>query len=241
MARNTIIPSSTEAFTGIVLAAENAKRHLLAADHLAAAGEYGLGLSHLILASEEAVKCAIYGFITTRFPFPTNFVEKFLRQHGVRHKIAEQLGVLEHGIHEFLKRVEELEAANPSKDPRSNRAFVKAMMELPSQLEQRIKDDPAADLFPKVASWWRDANRQKNRGFYVDFENGRWASPADVDSKEFYDARTFVEMLITILSEAGHDWVQESVPKRRLKVRRYFDMIRILSRKERKKNVDWGS
>jgi AbiV family abortive infection protein len=236
---SAIVPTSKETDVGIRFAIESAERHLRAADLLAEANEFGLGLSHLILASEEAIKAAVYGWVATRCPYPPKFVEKFLRQHGVRHKMAEHLAVMENGIREFLERAWAIEAANPSGDPRSNRAYFQAAMELPDQLGKRIKDDPPADLYPKPTHWWRDANRQKNRGFYVDYENGTWSTPSDVSAAEFTEARESVAILISVVAEAGREWIQEAPSARRKKIRRYFDMLRLFSGRRRKPNVEW--
>lgn len=56
MARNRPIPTKAQCREGCELALNNAKGHVEAADTLAEADKYGMAISHLVLALEEAEK-----------------------------------------------------------------------------------------------------------------------------------------------------------------------------------------
>lgn len=45
----------------------------------------------------------------------------------------------------------------------------------------------------KIENWWREANNEKNNGFYVGYRNGNWQGPSRILKESYYESKKIVE------------------------------------------------
>jgi hypothetical protein len=50
------------------------------------------------------------------------------------------------------------------------------------------------------AAWWSDADTLKNRGFYVEFNGGKWQSPAGVTKATYERAREMAGAFVNVVA-----------------------------------------
>lgn len=167
----------------------NAQSHFRVAEASASIGEYGIGNSLLILSVEECVKSMILtaGFLGIEIPFD---VSPFFRDHKTKHGQAAEIQPLLNEVWrlkdifiDFLK---------------SKRSVFDTVIGLTLTwvfTSIGFKDKPLKDF----TEWWRQANTQKNNGFYVGFNGTAWRSPITIDKGTYEEtlslAKPFVECL----------------------------------------------
>lgn len=200
--RNSIIKSldQAKAKEGFDLSLLNEERHIQCAENLAKTREFGIANSHLILGAEEAVKAMILFAIGSDL-YPENdyfgeFADRFFRDHKTKHATAfmtvfpvilfESLMAI---ITSAVKETNILSATDEVK-----KEFVVRTMK--SFYESGFSQ---SDSFYKEANWWKDANRKKNVGFYVDFVNKKWQTPVSITQQEYHESNEFVKRLLSVI------------------------------------------
>lgn len=158
---------------GAKLAYRNALRHVKAARLLAHHGEYGNGISHLVLGIEEATKSLLlfgYRFAPQiQIQHPEKVLQEIFRKHESK-QVPFAVIVL---MMQFTKKVITLL-------DKGEKEFIK---ELPKWSDSQIKSDRST--LGKIARVLRQINKFKNDGFYVDFRNGSWVDPKKKTKKDF--------------------------------------------------------
>ena len=167
----------------------NAQSHFRVAESAASISEYGIGNSLLILSVEECIKSMILtaGFLGIEIPFD---VSPFFKDHKTKHGQAAEIQPLLNEVWklkdvyiDFLK---------------NKRSIFDTIVGLTLSLAFTsigLKDKSLKDF----TKWWKEANTQKNNGFYVGYNGTAWHLPFKT-GKETYDetmslAKPFVECL----------------------------------------------
>jgi hypothetical protein len=199
------IPEPERAWEGLRLALENSHRHLICADALAGIGQLGVATSHLVLAAEETVKGAVYWAIRMNAPIPERDVRELLSNHNVRHELADQMIVLDLVFGGSIEALMPFQPSDFPSDAEFRKARMAAFKHHAEALKERFTSNSPDDLLLRGREWWPVASQQKNRGFYVDYVAGRWASPDDVTEADYEFARRIVVDLLAPL-RSGLEW-----------------------------------
>lgn len=158
---------------GSRVALRTGKRHLRCAEALAGVAEWGAAISHLVLATEEAVKADVLkdkGAKGVRSQYTDTDVQALLTYHWQRHPLALKKSAPPPWWQELVASaimtvlVAGIEAPVETKQA--------AALEYAAQRRARAKAVLPVD-------WPAVANRFKERGMYATFINGRWESPDD--------------------------------------------------------------
>jgi AbiV family abortive infection protein len=181
--RLNVLPPKSEIPTGVIFMLANARRHLKAAEILRDHRLYGVGLSHVVLASEELAKALILTLEMMGMDIPQDFQREVLQHHTPRHGFT--LGLL------FSRAVRKFAFGVLAG------SFASRGGSLERSLQREIKLVKAGRS-PHFAflDWIKDANDQKNRGFYVDFHDDRWKHPGTVNKRTFIYGYSIVKDLL---------------------------------------------
>ncbi|SRR5260221_2543179 len=187
---------------GAKLCLKNAAIHRACAEQCVLIGNFGIGNSLLILASEECIKCMILtaGYFSVPLPFP---IRPFFKHHWVKHNQAAEMHPLMEGLFhlgEHLKSLfKEREASNFgfAFDVTFSVATYLIFQSVGEKLASEFgnKNEPLEDK----TNFWKEAGNNKNNGFYVDFENGRWIVPASFDENEYDRTLKMVSPFLSLL------------------------------------------
>ena len=175
---------ATQLIEGISISIQNSQSLYEMANLSRLKGNFGLAKSLFILSCEESIKAfALYN----TFLFDDNRdISLIFRNH------TEKLTILKEGYH-LMK----------SDTKAMKKAFEQAFTELPNE-EDRIVEIRARELYQKYfheilnqtdnetinadRDWWNNANKNKQKGFYVGFEDGVWQDPLKTKEMEATDA-----------------------------------------------------
>ena len=176
---------------GYLYTIKNAKAHYKAATYLSKYVNYGIAYSHLVLATEEAIKALwLYersqGFAGNEDEFKLFFShhlykQDYLKDSLIRLDPMDILGqIFKNAWRRNLNKQEELKQCEDT---------VKGEVK-PTREEERRKT---------VLEWLKDANYKKNYGFYVGFDEKSkfWTSPRYIGKKEFDHAKRITRKIIT--------------------------------------------
>jgi AbiV family abortive infection protein len=133
----------------------NSDRHVRVGTLLAASGEYGMTISHLILGAEELLKASLLVMESKGFNLRKNkSIGKLFYYHQARHAIFKE----PLSIWLFFQRLVKKEPA----DARHRRTtfFRMAIKVIYGAVDSYLH-----------YIWWEKANDRKERGLYVDFHN----------------------------------------------------------------------
>ena len=176
----------------------NAQNHSDASDTLSKNKQYGLATSHLILAAEEAIKAYELLAISAIGNKNEDNLKVLFRDHNVKLGLVQSLVVLDllfGRITEALLWQFEYTEGKPTKEEYA------AMKKIQEQKTEKLKewlitqmeDDSEVAVH---ADWWRNANKLKKEGFYVDFDGSKWRSPKSFSKKDYKKAHKHVNYLI---------------------------------------------
>lgn len=184
-------------------AVKNAKDHLKAAEMLRDAKLCGFANSHLILASEEVLKA---GMLFSKHFMPEIEVpdfESYFKDHKFKHKILEvfevlfnfQDNLLDSTMKNFKNQLEE------NKELLNEELILEIRKANIDNVVNNVKAFPvsAKDTFSS-GNWWKNANYQKNKGFYVNIEKNTWVIPDSITEADFNESYSIVSKIITRLS-----------------------------------------
>lgn len=177
--KNSIFNSldETELKEGFNSVLHNANAHFQSAQILANNKLFGIAVSHLILATEEAVK-AFHFWAKMLLPKEDIDITGVFSSHPTKHQSAVDIA-------DFIAKLQLEYRAIATEQ----------ILQCPDFSEQQknivAKDKILVDLkfnelkSEKVRNWWRQANSIKNKGFYVDYKDENWVKPDDIDKKEY--------------------------------------------------------
>lgn len=174
---------------GAKISFANAQSHFRVAESAALIEEFGIANSLLILSVEECVKSMILtaGFLGIEIPFN---VAPFFKDHKTKHGQAAEIQPLLNDVWK-LKDV----FIDFLKNKRSVFDTVIGLALTWVFTSIGLKDKPLKDF----TEWWRQANAQKNNGFYVGYNGTTWQTPVTIRKNTFDEtmslARPFVECL----------------------------------------------
>lgn len=199
--------TAKEFIKGINFCIENAQTLFDFANHAKIIVNLGLSNSLFILSCEESIKAfAIYN----AFLFDDNRdVAPIFKSH------IEKLIILKEG-YEFMS----------SETKAMYKSFKQAKKELPkaknAEIEKRAKKlhkKYHKEIFDQIKEkeiklnkeWWNKANLNKQRGFYVQFEEGKWISPSDFTESEVNE--TAQKALLVLGHILGYKDINERIYK----------------------------
>lgn len=165
-------------FEGFRLCRDNARQLFSGADTIAT-NNPGLANSLLILCAEECVKCFVLFAVCAAIPVPF-LIKPIFSKHTAKHVTGKEL----HEVVRITSNVLGLFA--PKGKGKSLLALALDIAGVSGSDEVR---------------WWDSANEMKNKGLYIDYQNGQFHSPADIGSDSFDAGRMIVARFITILEK----------------------------------------
>lgn len=169
-----------EILKGFKIILSNANNHFNCAKILADKKLFGLAISHLILASEEAIK-AIYFARKKMFPDERLDITGLFSNHFSKHSTAVDIMDL---VKDFYYNSVSLIADHISKNPDvsdKDKSIVESEHKL--FVEQYNKFN-----LEYLIKWWEKANRLKNKGFYADYYRNKWSSPEDLKEQDYLES-----------------------------------------------------
>jgi len=179
---------------GSKLAYENAKRLLNCSKLLGEQGYFGPATSLAILGAEEAIKSLDLLFLKPIVEGKESFSPYFW-SHKKKHASIESCQGIMVGLETISEVLDDL------KDKIKNDATYD-LSQLSSELSSFIKKkfleekDHIDSKIQNGSKWWKQANRKKNEGLYVDFENGKWKDPVEITSEEFENSFDYTSSLL---------------------------------------------
>lgn len=177
----------------------NAQGHFRVAETAASISEYGIGNSLLILSVEECIKSMILtaGFLGIEIPFD---VSPFFKDHKAKHGQAAE-------IQPLLNEVWKLKDVfiDFLKNKRSVFDTVVGLTLTWVFTSIGLKDKPLKDF----TEWWKQANTQKNNGFYVGYTGTTWQSPVTIGKNTFEETMSLAKPFVECLEVVNHLKLQD--------------------------------
>jgi AbiV family abortive infection protein len=183
------LPLASESWEGARLALQNAEAHLTSAELLAGDGLYGFALSHLVLATEEAVKSFSFVVSAIGLHFPEADARRLMTNHKARHAVA----LLGQVVTDFISRSSEAEALVSHGEIPVPEALLDQIPVMFSGWGSYLSGDHTPE-FTFDLEWWGRANTLKQSGMYVDYDSQTgWKSPSGVAEIEYRESAASVE------------------------------------------------
>lgn len=181
----------TELLKGARQAIKQAKALYNSAQTGATSGNYGIANSLMILSVEETIKCMI--LLAGYFNIPLKFeIKPFFSLHWVKHDQAAEIQPMIQAIWKVRDLFVNLLKGKGS--------LVSAMIGAAILLAvDQVSGPRQRDNF---IAWWKDANTQKNNGFYVGYFNGQWCFPADITESKYQETLQMTQPFIECLQIA---------------------------------------
>jgi AbiV family abortive infection protein len=165
---------------------------------------YGIASSLLILSAEEAVKAGVTLFLHFDPTIKVTGYKKLFKDHRVKHaKIIEfehtrafMIGMIRQMAKPIITyaksdeefSIESLQVAQ-SEGVKAIIAWIQSLIQGNTKLEYH-------------EDWWKQANTEKNRGFYVDLNEstGEWENPQEIPKIQYLKTKSIVEPLLKDIS-----------------------------------------
>ena len=183
---------------------ENGLSHLTSAEILADNNEFGFAISHLVLGIEELIK---YQVISAHYDNHTLFTDSeinpnksqsIFKYHQTKHKLLEEF--IEAGSNKFAQTFNEyvLHLAT-GKDLNTEHLKIQEnrFKEIGNIINGAFSETNfTEELRMTFFTWLKDANNNKNNGFYVDFRNNLWKSPKDFLKEDYEIALKYANVIL---------------------------------------------
>jgi AbiV family abortive infection protein len=186
---------------GYELALDNAKRLSIVADKAYLEFAFGIACSLNILSAEEALKAS---FLIIKHHNPNgkiNEFDKIFYKHNIKHEqLIDYVNFqtkLQVDISKYLKFYSPLvETLSSIKDslPAHKVKEIKSVEENIAMLKRHSSFDLN---LTGIIEWLKNANTNKNRGFYVDKVNNAWLTPEDISREKYEIEKEFTKALIS--------------------------------------------
>lgn len=199
------INENTDFFEGYKLALENAQNHLAVAE-ASVSISIGIANSHLILASEEAIKSAMLfqlSFDKDTLEEAQADIDKYFSSHKHKHEAIRGLeffGGLMSNMLELrfspFKDIDPQTITDEEFKQKKDEGFDNIIQWLESLLEDK-------SIFDTNQDWWKQADSQKNRGFYISLlkKKGQWDGPFSITKKQYNKGKKIVTEFVSRISE----------------------------------------
>lgn len=190
---------------GYLLALDNAKKHLevaLVSKHIS----LGIANSHLILATEEAIKADILYKITVNPAWleHTSFDEYF-RNHKYKHTEGSKSQLLNSFLSLSLEKWFEFgdRMKNSTLTKEKKKKFIERLIEKSSNWVEEYSNE-ARQKHLSNEEWWKAANGNKNLGFYVNLDKRTsiWKGPFDITQEQFDKSFEIVSEFISDVEDS---------------------------------------
>lgn len=185
---------------GYTLALENTLAHFQAAELIAEKNNYGIANSHLILASEEAIKAYM---CYSKFYEPEMLIkdfEKYFRNHKSKHNAIKDLSFFKNFMFEIMKVITKpmKQLAKEKNWDFNDEEFLAKRKEGVQNLIKWLGTIPDID---HNEQWWNEANTNKNKGFYVDVINNsnKWQFPNQITKEDYEKSHKIVSEIIELV------------------------------------------
>lgn len=193
------IPTPAEARDGCQLALENAVRHLRCGEALALSQEYGIATSHMVLAAEEALKSIVLAMLGDGIDLPPSAVASILTQHKPRLIVGALLTLMQFLTTSWVNLITSLNQEHPdSTAPEYAEARRAAVANLVAELNRVADASQGEAHIIDVMDWWAGSNLLKQRGFYMDLEDGNWVGPFSLTESDFRAAFEIASEIVGI-------------------------------------------
>src|SRR5690554_382298 len=185
------INASKAAFT-------NGKNLKAIAEASSNSGFYGSATAHLILSNEEIVKGVLFyaqhiGIDLRNIPS----IHLFFTDHIAKHRFSTFLSTMLSFMKLFMGYIKK--SKEKLHNPNSIIHYTEAEKAMISQDKSKIQEI-FKDL-PEMLEWWEDANRQKNKGLYVDYSKSL-ETPMQITESEYKQALKLVNTFENEVLEA---------------------------------------
>lgn len=201
-----------EAWRGAILCTENARRLFDGARLLAERELYGQAASLMVLSAEESAKAVGMISFSIQPSEMKSRLKRYFRDHSFKHDSAGTFIAFTSFMNEIMNEIVDIE-----QDPAISEAdYTKELLgRMARRLERHLSDGD--DPFQDVKAWQREADLVKQRGFYVDFREGAWRSPADLGVETYKvmwkKAAYLLRMLELIVERADPGELRDAVAK----------------------------
>lgn len=156
---------------GFRYAIENAENHLKVAEKIKDIS-FGIAFSHLILSSEEAIK----GMLLFQVHLDSDFLEEigdfknYFSNHKYKHEKIKNLQI----TLEVIEKVRQLFASGLIQKLQEN-----SLTKNSQNKERQVQKDNQSNILHTYEMWWKQADANKQDGFYVDLLEKRkqWKGP----------------------------------------------------------------
>lgn len=154
----------------------NADRHLNIAEMLNQNGEYGVGISHLVLGSEELIKGLILYYEGVGIELrKIKGVKRFFSEHKIRHMASSTFFIITFFMRPIMNIGRNIkDALHDRKTYEELGDIERAILDHDEVRVEALADEIAANnqlVVEACLNFWEEADMYKNRGFYVDFED----------------------------------------------------------------------
>lgn len=171
---------------GGFVVSSNAKQLYKSANALADTGQYGHATALLILASEEATKAILYCLSSLGINIDPEGIDEYERSHIKRHRLMRLAATITHYID--IDNDYDISLDN----------YFEGVIDLTLKMAADFISETVSQEVINSRKWWDGANSLKQRGLYVDYENGAWISPADLGKEEYMECLDKVTPVVMV-------------------------------------------
>jgi len=193
---------------GILLGDSTAKQLWEVGSHAAKDGKYGIATSLMILSAEESIKAmGLLAHALTGKP-DDDFVRPLFSSHRAKHNAAKAIMFIVRIMEVMVENIHEVQEDQAIPEEKKPSVFFERMA-------KRANDNVngSAKDFHDLQFWQHTANELKNRGFYVDWCQGKWRTPASIDEATYQDsqkrAEKFIQVMQAIIDQGGIAQIRE--------------------------------
>lgn len=213
----TKINENTNFFRGFELALKNAHNHLAVAE-ASQKISYGIANSHLILATEEAIKAAmLFQLSIDKAMLAEALVDfdKYFSSHKYKHEAIRNYelfgGLIENLLNLILAPFKDVDPETETDEEFAHKKN-EGLDNMISWLEDMEEDRTTLDT---NQDWWKQADNKKNLGFYVSLlkKKGQWEGPLSISEKQYSKSKKIATEFINKISILNQSPVNPEMTK----------------------------
>jgi len=202
---------------GFRLTFENAKRLFKAAEYLEERKEFPIANSLLVLSAEEGVKAYIL-LIKHLFPkVKFDLFYKFFRDHDLKLNTIQNLVL----FFFIFQKIDELfyQPMIATNGLTEVEILMTRQLSFQNLIEQLSKEANTNNTdLDKELNWWENAKNLKEKGFYVEFNEGIWASPNILNEEKYIETKRYVSSFFIKIEKLKDLNYEDEEVKRYLKL-----------------------
>ena len=194
------VNENTDFYEGYKLAYANAYKHLDVANAVENIS-FGIANSHLILASEEAIKAGMLFMLDFDKDMQNTIVDfdEYFHNHKHKHQMieaVESLGLtMEKSLEIGFNVFDGVEQGSLSMSELNKKRG--EMRENMAEFLENLID--GKEILDVNENWWKQADANKNKGFYVNLKKklGEWEGPFSITEKEYKKSKEIVTLYVS--------------------------------------------